>query len=142
MTSSRIPEIEEAIMEVLRAEPTLEEQGIEVGNELEPKAPESVWNYKAETSREFRGLGRRPPTLREDIKCFLRIRVVSGENFGVVKARAWELMDLVETALRDNHKLDRTVEFSRIQKAIGEPVSLDQRTGYHILFQLAAKTRI
>lgn len=140
MASTRIPEIEQAIVSSLQASEALSE--VEIGAGLEPKSRFYIWLYKSETSREFRGLGRRPPTLREDIKCFMRLLVTGGGQFDELKARAYELLEVAETALRDNYKLDESVEFSRILKAVGEPITLDQRMGYHILFQLVGKTRI
>lgn len=123
-------------------EASSEFQEVEIGNGLEPKTREYVWLYKSETTRDFLGLGRRPPKLREDIKCYLRLFVSGAGEFSETKGRAYDLLEAVETALRENYKLDDTIEFSRIMKAIGEPISLDQRTGFHILFQLVGKTRI
>jgi hypothetical protein len=144
VASTRIPEIEQAIVEA--AKDGIKGAGladkVEVGSSLEPKSAQYLWLYKSETNREFLGLGRRPPKLREDIRCYLRLYVTGGGQYDELKARCYELLEVVETALRDRYKLDDSVEFSRIVKAIGEPISLDQRSGYHILFQLVGKTRI
>lgn len=117
---------------------------VEVGNEREPRSAQYLWLYKAESSRDYLGLGRRPARLREDVTLSLRVLVIgtSAKEVSPARTRAHEIFEAAETVLREDIELGGTVEFHRIPSFTAEPQTLDERLGYHILFTIVGKTRI
>ena len=142
MASTNIPAVKAAVLKVLESAKALED--ITVSGDKEPERDtEYVWIYKAKAKRQFTTIGKQPAAQDEMVEVHLRVFAVDpGATYTDVEARAVEIFEAVESALRDSPTLDGTAFFQHVEELEIEPLLLDQNWACHVLVTLAAKTRI
>lgn len=146
MASTAIPEVKAAILEVLGEAKSLEGVTVTGDYKIAERANEHVWLWKAETrQREYRGLGHavaKPPTIDEEILVTLRIVAIGQASAAEAESRVFELVEGVETALRESIKLGGVAIQSIVDKLSDEPLNFDTKIGHGVLMVVKAKTRI
>jgi hypothetical protein len=146
MASTAIPALKAAILGALGTEPApagLEE--VEISGDKEPtRASEYVWLYKAKAQREFKSIGRRPSSLDETVRVYLRVLVVKGSELEA-ESRALAIAEAVEGILRELDPDDEDATFLSpllIEELEDEPLQFDQKAGCHVLMTVVTKARI
>lgn len=142
MASTKIPAIRAAVYKTLKAAESL--KGITVADDKEPERQnEWVWIMKATAEREFRLIGPRPAKQDETVKVWLRIVALRGSKEAKPsEERVTEILEAVETALRDDASLEDTCFFHNIDALEIERIILDKKRGCHVVATVTAKTRI
>lgn len=141
MASTAIPAVKAAILSLLEGPEELEDVLITADKEPE-REKEYVWIWKGKARREFNLLGPAPTPLDENLEIKLRIVSIQGDDAKASEDRATELLELVETTLREDIQLEDTVLWHRLEEIEGDPVLFDQRRGFAWMATLTAKARI
>lgn len=145
MASTAIPAVKAALVNRLEETTELDEIEIASGGR-EPstvrkvkKGDEYVWIWRGRSKRDPASLGRRPAPLKENIEITCRLVIIGGDD---PEARAFELFEVVETALRGFPDLGRKVRFQSITSLEEEARDFDRTLGHHILFTVSAEAVI
>jgi hypothetical protein len=137
MASTAIPVVKAAVLGALQGAEALE--GITVTADREPERDsEYVWIWRAKAKRNFRTIGPSPAPLDEEVSIVMRVVAIGGDP----EARALELADAVEEALREDITLGDSVLWHRLEELEQEPLQFDRKAGCHVLMTLTAKARI
>jgi hypothetical protein len=140
MASTKIGVVKAAALNTLSEADDLD--GVFVTADKEPERRiEYVWIYKARAKREFRLIGPQPAPQDEMVSVYLRV-VSIRDTRTAAEARALEIFEAAETALRAEPTLEGTAFFHHIEELDVEPLLFDQKWGCHVLATLEAKARI
>lgn len=143
MASTAIPAVKQAIKGILEEAEGLEDTLVTTDYAEAERKAEHIWIWKAKAKRDPKGIGRRPARLEEEIRVVLRVVAIGGADAAVAEARAFELVEAAENALRDESKLAGSIVlFSHVEELEEEPLNFDTKVGCHVLMTVAAKTRI
>jgi hypothetical protein len=137
-----MPAVRAAIVETLVGSKALEGVSVVNGGPEPSRSNEYVWLYSAKSSREFSTIGIQPPPLAETLKLQIRIVAIGGEEASVSEARATELLEAAEHALRTDDTLKATAWWSKFTDLEGEPLLIDQKLAFAYTTTLEAYTRI
>ena len=136
-----LPAIENRVFEVFQD--ALTDEGVKVVYGI-GEAPELVAIFTAEFDRDFRLLGPSPVPLEESFTLDVIVEVLrpSGRDMKPASERAWEIFDLIETAVRSDLDLDDVTFDSRFSKGSREFFQTDKAQGARIRTTLAGTARI
>jgi len=142
VAASAILDVRDAVTEILKGAEAL--SGIEVSDDREPeRSTEYIWIWKAESNRDFAGIGSQPPKLDEDIEITLRVVAMRGtDELRPSEDRAFEIANAAEKALAQQTTLNKTVRFHWVSKVKPTPFLFDRKRGCEVVMTLSAKARI
>ena len=146
MASTAIPALKSAILASLEVDPTPEGlEGVAISGDKEPtRSSEYVWLYKGKAQREFKLIGGRPSKLNEEVRIFLRVLVVKGDQ-AEAESRALAIAEAVEGILRDLEPEDDEAQFLKpllVEELEDEPLQFDQKAACHVLMTVVTEARI
>lgn len=142
MASTKLPATRSAITAALEASEDLAGVTITNGGSEPERATEYIWLFRARSTRTFVSLSGPVPRLDEEMKLSLRIVAAGGKTPATPEARATELLEAAETALREDDSLNETVFFSHIAELECEPLLFDTTNAYAYTAVVQAKARI
>lgn len=145
MASSRLPAITTALVELFAAAPGLE--GVTIAHIASASpAKEGIIIGGGEATRSFKALGALPTPLDEEftIDCEAAVVMLGATDWDAPQARAYELLEAAENALRSDHKLGdpglvRWITVSRVRENFE---AVDKGRAASVRFWLTGKTRI
>lgn len=142
MPSTAVPAIEDAVVALLEGAAGLEK--VTVTSEREPeRETEFVYLYEATADREWSTIGPQPAGMKEDVKVFLRVFALIGTaSFKPSRERAFELVEAIEDALREDPELGGTVLYQHISRITQQKITEDRRRGCHVLLTISGQARI
>jgi hypothetical protein len=142
MASTKLPATRSAITSALEASEDLAGVTIANGGGEPTRDTEYIWLFRARSTRTFVSLTGPEPRLDEEMKLSLRIVAIGGKGSAASEARATELLEAAEAALREDDSLNETVFFSHIEELECEPLLFDTTNGYAYTAVVQAKARI
>lgn len=138
MASTKLPAARDAIAAALIASEDLAGVTIANGGGEPERAKEYIWIERSRSTREFFNLSGPIPRLEEKMKINLRIVAIQKD----AEARATELLETAETALRSDDSFNETVVFSHIGELECGPLLFDTQEGYGYVAIVEATARI
>lgn len=143
MASSKLPEITSALVTLFEAASGLD--GVKVAHVERPDT-KSDWILVGggKATRQFKSLGNQPTPLDEDfsIECEATAIKVGGTTYTDAQARAFQLLDAAESALRDDHRLSDLVRWATVATVQEHFEPVDKGRAATVRFTVTGKTRI
>ncbi len=143
MTSSSLPAVTAALVELLEMASGLE--GVTIAHiAAENPSADGIIVGAAESTRQFKALGALPTPLDEEftVECAAAAVMIGATSWTAPQARAYELLEAAENALRSDYKLGGLVRWITVSRVKESFEAVDKGRAASVRFWLTGKTRI